>query len=433
VLETPVPAAVRQPVSATALLGSEPLDEIKALLESTSLDRSATLKKLLVYLWQNRGEIVSEYAVATEALGRRPDFDPKIDATVRVQISRLRLKLKEFYEGEGADFPLLLQIPMGTHVLEVSQRPVDSAATAEVSSVSNPAPDRRSRHTLYLFLLAAMCVLVIGLGFLLWKNQQELSRPGIAKTPAREFWGRILDGPQRTRIVLPTPDFFFFKSDNTRVRDLHVNDYSTWDTSAILKKLSAESKEAPHLDQSYTVKADTFAAIGLARYLDEAGLGQRVDFVDNAQAPLQTLGQANQIVFGTYTTLYPYKSYLDRMNFVIGPHENYVSNLHPAPGEAKSYAKTWENGGDLRTVQPGIIALLPSLEGNTHLLLLQARYSSSLITFLTSSSGVDQLEEMWKKHGSPTYYEAVIFAEMDGDRVIRAWPVALHSFANNTK
>jgi hypothetical protein len=49
---------------------------------------------------------ISEYAVATDALGRRIDFDPKTDASVRVQISRLRRKLKDFYETEGAPMRL---------------------------------------------------------------------------------------------------------------------------------------------------------------------------------------------------------------------------------------------------------------------------------------------------------------------------------------
>lgn len=428
---TPSPPDIGPPENAIPSSSELPAD-IKDLLESSSFERSGALRKLLLYLWHNRSGTLSEYAVATEALGRRADFDPKIDATVRVQVSRLRQKLKEFYEGEGENFPLLLRIPMGSHVLEVSPRLTEAVGMAS-DNLAEP-PDAMPRQTFYLSLLGAACLLLLAMCLWLLKKQQGL--PGqnvVTNTSAREFWRKILDGPQRTRIVLAAPDFFFFGSDNTRIRDLRVNDFSAWDSSAVLKKLSAESGKTPHLDQSYTVRADTFASIGLARYLDGIGLGQKVDFVDSIDAPVHALGQANQVVFGTYTTLYSYKSYLDRMNFVIGPHENFVINRQPAPGELKSYDKTWENGDELRTIQPGIIALLPSLEGNTHLLILQARYSSSLVTFLTSSAGVDQLEKMRRAHGSPPYYEAVVFAEMDADRVIRVWPVALHPALTSTK
>src|SRR5262249_41574323 len=69
------------------------------------------------YLWEHQGEPISEYAIATEALGRNGDFDPKVDSTVRVQVARLRTKLKEFYETAGAEFPLRLSVPLGHHEL----------------------------------------------------------------------------------------------------------------------------------------------------------------------------------------------------------------------------------------------------------------------------------------------------------------------------
>jgi hypothetical protein len=76
------------------------------------------MRALLLYLWQHRQESLSEYAVATGAFGRRSDFDPKIDATVRVQVGRLRTKLKEFYDAEGESLPLRLSIPLGGHELK---------------------------------------------------------------------------------------------------------------------------------------------------------------------------------------------------------------------------------------------------------------------------------------------------------------------------
>src|SRR5436309_2546143 len=87
---------------------------VQRVAQSAQFMRAETLKKLLLYLWVHRNEEISEYAVATEALGRRADFDPKTDASVRVQISRLRRKLKDFYETEGVGGAHLLHIPMGT-------------------------------------------------------------------------------------------------------------------------------------------------------------------------------------------------------------------------------------------------------------------------------------------------------------------------------
>jgi DNA-binding response OmpR family regulator len=71
-------------------------------LKSRSFDRAAASRQLLTYLWVHQKEELSEYALAVEALGRRPDFAPKIDATVRVQISRLRQRLHDFYQSYEA-------------------------------------------------------------------------------------------------------------------------------------------------------------------------------------------------------------------------------------------------------------------------------------------------------------------------------------------
>src|SRR5258708_6622200 len=53
----------------------------------------------------------SEFRIATEVLGRRSDFNPKIDSSVRAQISRLRSKLEEYYTTIGAEDEIIIDMP----------------------------------------------------------------------------------------------------------------------------------------------------------------------------------------------------------------------------------------------------------------------------------------------------------------------------------
>jgi hypothetical protein len=46
---------------------------------------------------------LKEYSIALDAFGRPVDFDPKLDSIVRVEVHRLRKKLKQYYATEGAD------------------------------------------------------------------------------------------------------------------------------------------------------------------------------------------------------------------------------------------------------------------------------------------------------------------------------------------
>lgn len=63
-----------------------------------------------------RGVALKEYSIATEAFGRGPDFDPKVDTIVRVQAGNVRAKLKEYFETEGRHERILIDYPVGTYV-----------------------------------------------------------------------------------------------------------------------------------------------------------------------------------------------------------------------------------------------------------------------------------------------------------------------------
>src|SRR5262245_27555797 len=94
--------------------------ELEAVLASNLFARTPSLANLLSYLCQKyfhgEAELLKEYTIGVEAFGRAPDFDKKEDSIVRVEIRRLREKLRQYYETEGADHPIRLTIPVGHYV-----------------------------------------------------------------------------------------------------------------------------------------------------------------------------------------------------------------------------------------------------------------------------------------------------------------------------
>src|SRR5579871_2512356 len=101
-----------------AVLDAERL-ELAAVLGSPAFARSQRLVKLLEYIaeqhFQGHDADVCEYSIATEVLGRPEDFDPGEDAIARVEIHRLRKKLREHYAAEGAHQQLKIIIPPGMY------------------------------------------------------------------------------------------------------------------------------------------------------------------------------------------------------------------------------------------------------------------------------------------------------------------------------
>lgn len=107
---------------------------------------------------------LKQYQIATEALGRPAEFDPHSDASVRVQIARLREKLVEYYSTVGMHDPILIEIPKGRYTLSFRNMPPAGEAPQLVEPISEKAPDPapnlppvRSRTTLRFrrFLIAA--------------------------------------------------------------------------------------------------------------------------------------------------------------------------------------------------------------------------------------------------------------------------------------
>ena len=423
-------------MSEAALASHSPLsapivpEALSGILSSRTFEKTPALRALLAYLWTNRDFPISEYAVATECLGRSARFDARTDATVRVQIGRLRQRLARYYEDEGRACVDRLTIPMGSHHVQIERwagpANATSAAPASVRPINPPLSQRR-----WLIPVGSAAILfLLGLcGFQANRLRSAQSAPKAA--PAPWLWQRFFANDLPTRIVLPTPVFFSFelpdRHDGHAVmfRDTEVNEFASASQSPLFKSFVAQAGK-PTLADNYTVTSDTFASIQLARYLDRLGTFTSVNSA--AEAPMEALDEENVIAVGTRGTLTPLKPYLDRMDFRLGDHETEVRVGHPSAGEPlviKSYRESEE-----RSVWPGVIAFLPGLNGRSHLLILAGRHTQSLVSVLTSTVGLQRLSELWKAKGSPEFFEVVINAEVSGRGLMRAWPVMLHPYKN---
>jgi hypothetical protein len=93
--------------------------ELETILSSGIFNRAPNLALLLNYVcakyFEHVAEQIKEYNIAVEALGRPPEFDPRSDSIVRVEAHRLRKRLKQYYEAEGAGHLVQIEIPAGQY------------------------------------------------------------------------------------------------------------------------------------------------------------------------------------------------------------------------------------------------------------------------------------------------------------------------------
>jgi hypothetical protein len=293
-------------------------------------------------------------------------------------------------------------------------------ASEEIESLAPATP----RFYTVPILLGIIAVLLVAVGWLGWKYSTIRPVPEVKRPNA--FWASFLGGTAPIRIILPTPVFFGFKDHPTlRLRSTEVNDFNDVPKDPEFVKLVGNLGTRT-FEQSYTVTWDTLAAIDMARYLDSIGAKDRVSFnVTRDLSPL-FLENSNVIAVGTHQTLQPLAGYLQAMNFSLAPAESRVTNAKPRPGEQDTYEIIKKNKD--REVRPSILAVLPGRAPGLKVMLLQSRDTGALVSLISSSAGSNSIEEMWKKEGSPQYFEMVTYTEVQGNTPLRVWPVAIHKF-----
>lgn len=171
--------------------------EVETVLQSGLFAKAPRLREFFQYICERHfageSEQIKEYSIATEALGRSTDFDPKQDAIVRVEAHRLRKRLEEYYRGSGAAHPLHISIPNGQYRPQFElQRVTEEASSSgpEVAAVElasfPPSPSRPAvfqKSWIWLGLLAVACGGVLAVIFL-----TGLRTKAASGQPTPEVW-----------------------------------------------------------------------------------------------------------------------------------------------------------------------------------------------------------------------------------------------------
>ncbi len=181
----------------------EEIDELNIVIEA--LARTPRLANLLRYMgdkyFSGAVQDLTEYNIATEVCGRSTSsFVAGEDAIARVEVHRLRKKLRDFYENGGRDHTVHIAIPAGTYVPRftrqtgengsLAQRPeppldVSPPLLPEVEPpVSSGAPNlpfdgvqpKRSSSSLLLAAIAIVLGILGVAGLLLSRKSQNLAR-----------------------------------------------------------------------------------------------------------------------------------------------------------------------------------------------------------------------------------------------------------------
>jgi hypothetical protein len=181
-------------------------EEVQRILHSPQFRRAPKLQRFLElvceYHFQNRTQEITEFAVATEAFDKGPNFNPAEDSLVRVQAREIRRRLREYYQNEGKTSRLILDIPVGHYA------PVFTPVETPPATVRR-APALRSAWVVLAGTVAACAALLIAADHerrLLVRTASAAGRSTALSAPLAGLWNRFLDSDVPTLLVVSNPD-----------------------------------------------------------------------------------------------------------------------------------------------------------------------------------------------------------------------------------
>ncbi len=180
---------------------------------------SAQLRGLLRHVVNEtlagRQDGLKEYSLGREVFHRKPDYNPGNDAIVRVQASLLRKRLATYYEREGRESTLRIELPRGGYV--PSFREVEKELPAVVAE---PVPRQLAAPPGFRWRLfgagVAVGAVVVLAGFLFFGQRQ--ARPPM---PAPSVWGAFMQPGAESIVSFGVP--LVYAGGGIFVRDVNVN------------------------------------------------------------------------------------------------------------------------------------------------------------------------------------------------------------------
>ncbi len=367
---------VSQPLAADDLLADERWQLVQRIVSSPPFQKSTRLRDLLQFISEqtihgNAHELTEQHI--GNALFHKPsDYSPLEDSSVRVHARQLRLKLHEYFNEEGRNEPLILDIPKGSYapvfrtVLKTADLP------AAIASTLIPVMAWRRRATVPWAICGILTMLCAVLSYRVITHRTAAAVP--ATTSLSWPSSQIFDARHQTIIVVADSNYGMYRILASQQGSLDQYLRRDFLRSTPLSKIGeADSRLSEYISNStLTSFADVADVISLLKMA--GGLQSQVSVRYPRELRMRDLDHNNYIFIGSPGSN-PWVTLLqDKLNFresetVVGKSAKVFLNKNPLPGEKPEYEGlrwTGTMGEDYAT-----ISLLPNVTHDGSVLAFQ--------------------------------------------------------------
>ncbi len=386
---------------------------IERITASPPFQKSVRLRDLLCFLAErtihSQTQDLSEHRIGSVVFGKAQDYSVVEDSSVRVHVRQLRLKLHEYFDGEGRGETVIVEIPKGAYTTlfrNIEQR----AAAEQVHEVEGAGTMRWPR-----LMPWALATLFLITTLTAWFHHPTPAPPPPPPWPL----AALFDGSRPVQVVVADINYGMMRlidekpvtleqylSPAYRSGDDLSNSHPTAREARVMKYLS---------DSLLTSYADLVVVETIMRIADNSR--DQISIRSARELRPRDLEQGAFVFVGSPSSN-PWVFYFqDKLNFqeregVVGASPKFFQNLHPKNGEQETYhglTFTGSSGEDYAT-----ISLLPLANGRGSVLILQGLQQEGTEAaglFLADAGNRQRLQEALGFSGSPSqpvYFEALI-------------------------
>jgi hypothetical protein len=334
---------------------------VQRIAASAIFSRSHRLRDFLLYIGgrtvEERTAEITEQQIGVHVFGRAADYSPAEDNIVRSTARMLRVRLREYFETQGALEPWRMEIPKGSYI------PV----FVPVARLTQQAPISKSRSK--RAFLAALILAGLAAALAIDNIRLRTARQG-DRTPS--LWNSAFDRRSPVQVVLPDGSLGIINSWTRNVSTLEqYASGKVWEvqppatTSQDALELWRNLAHAPMVGyETVNVVFRTLQSPSTA--------GVRLNVLHARNMQLRDFKTQDLLVLGGPRANPWSRLFEASLNFGFESNDGrslaVVRNRHPNPGEAAAYITEIDEKRTGRAYAR--IAALPNLSGAGRVLLL---------------------------------------------------------------
>jgi hypothetical protein len=397
---------------------------VRRVLESETFTRTPRLAEFLTFITERTltGQVssINEQEIGVKVFGRESGYLQSDDNIVRVNASRLRQRLDEYFSSEGARETRRISLPKGRYIPEFVEVEIDpmekdqnhppSDALSLKESLIAP-PLLKTRRLAIPWAISGVVICFVGLLFAAFHVPSgTFIRMGKAPLSRDPFWTPFLSG-ESPALVVPA-DSSLIVYDRLAHTTVGLPEYMSGSYRTAKDNENDAQRETRSIAQRRTVATADLSFVTTLQKMSDASNGQiKVIFARDLR--LQDVQNSNAILLGARASNPWVALYDSERHFSLMADENTrmytIRNDYPSDHE---FDVLQYQAKDPQYLAYALVAYVPNMDKKHNVLILEGTLESGTQAAMDFVFNSEQLSTLVSKHrrtdGKLPHFEFVL-------------------------